>query len=50
MIFLCSKKWWKVRRKEPELAELKSEMVKLERKIQQSLKSTDEMKGKHLLG
>ncbi len=32
-------------RKEPELAELKSEMVKLERKIQQSLKSTDEMKG-----
>jgi hypothetical protein len=32
-------------RREPELAELKSEMVKLERKIEQSLKSTSETEG-----
>lgn len=32
-------------RREPELVELKSELVKLERKIQQSLKSTGETEG-----
>ena len=34
-------------RREPELVELKSEMVKLERKIEQSLKSTGETEGQN---